>query len=348
MLKRYYALGFMALAITAAAFFATPALSADDTVIAVVNGDKIMKKDVMQTLKKLPIPSKDADKAFPMVVDQMINEKLIDDATKAAKVEDSAEYKTQLDQLKSQLAKQIYVDKYLHDKITEKAVKDEYSKFKKESEGREEIHAKHLLVKSEEEAKQAIKDLDDGAKFEDLVKQRSADASTAAKGGDLGWFTEDEMVPEFSKAAFALKPGTYSKEPVHSPFGYHVIYVMDKRAAPVPPLNDQVSEAIKKKLSQDAVRELIESLRIKAQIKMYDQNGKPFDYGHPKEAPAKDKEGSADKPAKSDDAAAADKPSDDKAASDKAPDDKPAKDADKADKSDKSDKDGDGDSDLTK
>ncbi len=331
MLKRYYAIGFMALAVTAGALFAKPVMAADDTVIAVVNGDKIMKKDVMTAIKKLPVQAgKDTDKLFPLVVDEIINEKLIDDATKTAKVEDSPEYKTQLDALKGQLAKQIYVDKYLHEKVSDKAVKEEYNKFKKENEGKEEIHAKHLLVKTEDEAKEAIKELNDAddkaAEFDKLVKQRSADTASAANGGDLGWFAEEDMLPEFSKAAFALKPGTYTKEPVQTRFGYHVIYVLDKRPRQVPPL-DQVGEAIRKKLSQDAVKDLIDGLRAKAQIKMYDMNGKPLDYGSKEKA--KDDKSSADKPAKSDEAAA-DKATDEKA----------------ADKSDKTDKDG--DSDLTK
>jgi peptidyl-prolyl cis-trans isomerase C len=320
MYQRYYAIGFMALALFAAGLYVKPALAAaaaDDTVIATVNGDKIMKKDVMAAIKKLPIQSKDTEKVFPMVVDEIINEKLIDDATNAAKIEQSDEYKKQLDALKSQLAKQMYVDKFLHDKVSDKVVKAEYAKFKKANEGKQEVHAKHLLVKSDEEAKQAIKDLDDGAKFEDLVKQRSSDTASAANGGDLGWFAEEDMLPEFSKAAFALKPGSYSKEPVKTRFGYHVIYVIDKRARQVPPLEGPVSDAIRKKLSQDAVKDLIESLRSKAQIKMFDINGKPLDYGSKKD---KDDE---DKPSKSDEKSGdADEKSD---KSDKAAEDKPAK-----------------------
>src|SRR5262249_30796388 len=163
------------------------------------------KKDVMDAVKKLPIQSKDTEKLFPLVVDEIINEKLIDDATKAAKIDQSEEYKSQLDALKGQLAKQMYVDKYLKDKISDKAAKAEYGKFKKENEGKQEVHAKHLLVKTEEEAKQAIKDLDDGAKFEDVAAQRSSDTNSAQHGGDLGWFAEEDMLPEFSKAAFAMK-----------------------------------------------------------------------------------------------------------------------------------------------
>ena len=343
MYQRYYALCVMAFAILAAALFVTPVLAAgDDTVIAVVNGDKIMKKDVMAAMKKLPVQAgKDTDKIFPLVVDEIINEKLIDDATTAAKIEQSDDYKRQLDALKSQLAKQLYVEKFLKEKVSDKAVKAEYAKFKKENEGREEVHAKHLLVKTEEEAKQAIKDLDDGAKFEDLVKQRSSDTASAANGGDLGWFAEEDMLPEFSKAAFALKPGSYTKEPVKTRFGYHVILVLDKRARQVPPI-ESVGDAIRKKLTQDAVKELVDQLRSKAQIKMFDMNGKPLNYGGDK----KDKGGAADAaPAKSDDKA--DK-SDDKADKSDKSDDKSDKADDKADKpaDDKSDKDG--DSDLTK
>lgn len=321
MYQRFYAIGLMVVAIAAAALFATPVLAAsgDDTVIAVVNGDKIMKKDVMAAIKKLPIQAgKDTDKIFPLVVDEIINEKLIDDATKAAKVQDSAEYKTQLEALKGQLAKQIYVEKYLKEKVSDKAVKAEYDKFKKENEGKEEVHAKHILLATEEEAKEAIKELDDasdkGAKFDELAAQRSTDKMSAAHAGDLGFFSEEDMLPEFSKAAFALKPGTYSKEPVHTKFGWHVIYVLEKRPRQVPPM-DTVADAIRKKLSQDAVKSLIDSLRSKAQIKVFDMNGKPLSYGNSKDATPAPADG-ADKPAADDKQGAAEDKSGDKAAKD--------------------------------
>ncbi|TAL40272.1 MAG: peptidylprolyl isomerase [Alphaproteobacteria bacterium] len=296
--QRYSATAVIAAAIVATALFAAPAVAAaaaDETVIAIVNGDKIMKKDVMNAMKNLPVKGKETEKLFPLVVDEIINEKLIDEATTAAKINESDDFKKKLDALKANLAKQLYVEKVLKDKVSDAAVKAEYKKFKEENEGKQEVHARHLLVKTEEEAKQAIKDLDAGEKFDAVAKSRSSDAGSAANGGDLGWFAEEDMLPEFSKAAFKLKPGAYSKEPVQTKFGWHVIKVEQKRFREVPELA-KVEPAIKQKLTQDAVRELILKLRSKAEIKMFDMNGKPLEFGK-SEKSSKDDTAPEDKPA---------------------------------------------------
>lgn len=272
-------LGFAAIALFATAALTTPALStaaADDAVVvATVNGAKILRKDVLSTLKNLPVQATDTEKVFPAVVDQLINEKLVDGAVVAAKVEESKEYKERLDLLQKQLLKQVYLEKFLKDKITDDKVKAAYDKIEKENKGKEEILARHILVPSEEEAKQAIKDLDKGAKFEELAKKRSSGPG-AQTGGDLGWFVKEDMIPEFSDAAFKLKKGTYTKEPVKTQFGWHVILVEDKRPRAVPALKE-VEMAIRNKLGQEAVQTLVTDLRAKADIKRFDKDGKPLE-----------------------------------------------------------------------
>lgn len=245
--------------------FPLVAHSADD-VVAEVNGDKILKKDVDAAIKTLPVQGADTVKVFPMVVDQIINEKLVDAEIAKSKIQDSDDFKKRLEVLRVQLAKQAYLEKMLKEKVSDGAVKSEYEKFKKENKGKEEIHARHIIVPTEEEAKQVIKDLDGGAKFEDLAKKRSS-GPTAERGGDLGYFTKDDMIPEFSNAAFQLKPGSYTKEPVKTQFGWHVIYVEDKRERVVPAFKD-VEAAIRNKLGQDAIGALIKDLRSKADIKI--------------------------------------------------------------------------------
>lgn len=240
--------------------------SADADVLAVVNGTKIMKNDVKEAMKQLPVDPKNEKEIINGVVNQMINEKLIDEETTKAKIADSEDFKKRMDVIKTQLLRQIFLENQLKDKISDKAVKAEYEKFKNENKGKQEIHARHILVPTEEEAKQVIKDLDAGKKFEELAAQRSS-GPAAEKGGDLGYFVKDEMIPEFSDAAFKLKPGTYTKEPVKTQFGWHVIKVEDKRDRKVPSL-DQVEAAIKNKLGMDAMKSYIDGLRAKADIKM--------------------------------------------------------------------------------
>lgn len=261
--------------ILAAALIVMPvtafAVSAD-SVVATVNGEKVLKKDVDKAMKSLPVKGAEADKLFPVVVDHVINEKLIDKEIVRSKIEETPEFKERFALMRDQLVKQVYVEKYLKKNVSEGRVKDEYSKFKSENSGKKEIHARHILVPTEEEAKQAIKDLDGGAKFEDLAKKRSSGPS-AENGGDLGFFAEEDMLPEFSKAAFALKPGTYGKTPVKTKFGWHVIKVEEARTRKVPELS-QIEGPIRSKLGQEALEKLIGDLRAKADIKHFDDNGK--------------------------------------------------------------------------
>ena len=112
------------------------------------------------------------------------------------------------------------------------------------------MHARHILVKTKEEADAIIKQLDGGAKFEDIAKEKSTDPGSGAQGGDLGWFSAGQMVPEFEKAAFALEPGKYTKEPVQSQFGFHIILLEDKRAKQ-PPAFEQVKEQFRSQVLRD-------------------------------------------------------------------------------------------------
>jgi peptidyl-prolyl cis-trans isomerase C len=248
---------------------------ADDTVVATVNGSKITKKDVATAMQGLPqMQDADMQQLFPRVLDQMITEKLIADATKKAKIENTDEYKKRLAAMKDQLAKQMYVEHFLKDKVTDDAVKSEYDAFKQSNAGKEEIRARQILVSTEDEAKKIVKDLDGGAKFEDLAKQHSTGPS-AQNGGEIpGYFTKEEMIPEIGEAAFALTPGTYTKAPVKSQFGWHILKVEEKRKRQVPDIKE-VEAAIRNKLGQNAVTGLAHDLRAKADVKVFDMNGKP-------------------------------------------------------------------------
>jgi peptidyl-prolyl cis-trans isomerase C len=243
--------------------------------VAVVNGNKILKNDVMGALKSLKVQPADTTKAFPVVVDQIINEKLIDIETAKAAIEKDPAFQARLAATKAQLIKTVYLEKYLKDKITTQTVKAEYDKFKKANKGKQEVHARHILVASEAEAKQVIKDLDAGAKFDVLAKERSS-GPTAKNGGDVGYFAKGEIIPEFSDAAFKLKSGTYTKEPVKTQFGWHVIYVEDKRDRAVPDLKD-VEVSIRTKLGQGAIETLVKGLRAKADIQHFTIDGKPVE-----------------------------------------------------------------------
>lgn len=254
--------------VSAALLMAAPlaAHAQEDGVAAVVNGDKILTKDVDKAIGMLGLKGKEAQEVQGEVLNQIINEKLIEDAIIKANIEQNPEYTKRLDMLKLQLQRQVFLEEQIKDKITDKYVKAEYEKFAKQNKGKTEIRARHILVPSEQEALQVIKDLDGGADFVELAKKRSSDTSSV-RGGDLGYFIKEEMVPEFSKEAFALKTGSYSKKPVKTQFGWHVVKVEDKRDRAVPKY-EQVAEPIRQKLGNDAVRKMVEGLRKSADVKI--------------------------------------------------------------------------------
>ena len=161
-----------------------------------------------------------------------------------------------------------------------------------------EVRARHILVKTKEEAEAIIKQLEEGGNFEEIAKEKSTDGA-AANGGDLGYFTSGQMVPEFEKAAFALNPGEHSKEPVETQFGFHVIKVEDKRAKQ-PPAFDAVKDRVRSLLVREKYVEEVSALRDAAEVDVKDPALKEFIDGIEKQREgAASGNGDAAEPAKS-------------------------------------------------
>lgn len=243
-------------------------------VIATVNGAKITSEDFDREVKALPEYIRamaDTPQGKKEMIDTLVMRELI--LQKAAKegVDKSKEVEEKLAELK----KRIVVDTYLKNKVeTESKISDEelkkfYEQNIEKFKSGEQIRASHILVKSEQEA-QAIQDqLKQGGNFEELAKTKSADSS-AAKGGDLGWFGKGSMVPAFEKAAFALKEGQLSSI-VKSDFGYHIIKLTGKRAAGTRPLDEvkeQIKGAIMPQKQQQVFMQLKEDLKKGAKIEL--------------------------------------------------------------------------------
>jgi peptidyl-prolyl cis-trans isomerase C len=138
-----------------------------------------------------------------------------------------------------------------------------------------EVRARHILVKSEEESKAVIDKLDQGADFVELAKTDSIEPGAAERGGDVGYFLADGMLPEFSVAAFALAIGEVSKAPVQSQYGWHVIRVEDRRDVP-PPTLEAAREEIVNELSQERIQTFLAELRAAAEIEKFNPDGSPI------------------------------------------------------------------------
>ncbi|TPW26080.1 peptidylprolyl isomerase [Pararhizobium mangrovi] len=188
-----------------------------------------------------------------------IDVKLLAKKAEQANIQDSDEFKQQMQYLRERELHNLYFQEKIADAITEQDIEKRYKKEIASQPAQQEVEARHILVKTKKEAEDIIKKLDNGADFAKLAKDNSTGPS-AEKGGELGYFTKGQMVPAFDKAAFSLKKGQYTEQPVETQFGWHVIKVEDKRDAK-PPSLDQVSDQIRQVLLQERYAEVLQQAR---------------------------------------------------------------------------------------
>ncbi len=162
------------------------------------------------------------------------------------------------------------IDKDVGAKITDAEIRARYDKQMADTPPVNEVKARHILVKTKEEALAIIKELDGGADFVKLANEKTNDPSGKTTGGDLGYFGPGQMVPEFEKAALVLEVGTYTKEPVQTQFGWHVIKVEDKRAQQ-PPAFEQVKDEMRSLVFREKYFALVTELRAAAKVDVTDQ-----------------------------------------------------------------------------
>lgn len=270
----------------AAAVAPAPATPADP-VVARVNGEELHKSDVTRMVSQLPpqVQQMPIEMIYPAVIDQLVSGKLVSSAGYKAGLADSAEVKDEIKRAEERAVQRAYIQKEIKARVTPEALNKAYQDYLKENPAQEEVKAAHILVEKEDEAKAIIAQLKKGGDFAKLAKEKSKDAAAAAQGGDLGYFTKDAMVEPFANAAFAMKPGEISKEPVKTQFGYHIIKVEDKRTQPQPTL-DEVKPQLEQTLSKDIVTALVEELRGKAKIETFQLDGSPMPKEEPAAAPA--------------------------------------------------------------
>ena len=268
------------LALTAA-LFAAPAMAADYTILK-VGDSEIKKSEVMDIWQGLFPPGQAPDfDTFDESMKQnvlrgMVSEHLLFEEAKKKGMDKSPEVTKQLAVVKRKLSVKAFLDDQSDSLITEGAVKKAYDALVREKRDEREVRARHILVKDEATAKELHKKIEEGADFEELAKENSMDPGSAKTGGDLGYFTKERMVPEFSKAAFALDKGEVSA-PVKSDFGWHIIRQVDKRRLKVPTYND-VKEKLRLELQEEKLNEFVERLLDKASVQYLDEKGKELDF----------------------------------------------------------------------
>ncbi len=248
-----------------------------DPVVAVVDGVDVKRSEVFRFVNNLPpnmrqqIPPEDL---FPLALEQMISGKIVEIKASKQNLDGNKDVEERLAEAKKQIIRAVFLEKEMQKRLTEKRVKKAYDDYVKKQGDVQEIKARHILVDSQEKANDLVKELEDGADFVTLAKEHS-DGPSGARGGDLGYFTEDDMVPEFSKVAFATKVGEYTKKPVKTRFGWHVIKVEDKRVRKPSPYEEvkPILEAQERRMILD---ELIGEWVKEARIETFDINGNPL------------------------------------------------------------------------
>lgn len=266
---------------------ANKAVAADGTeikkgnpVVAKVDGQEITRVDVYRYIKMMPenVRQLPASAVYPLAMDQVINTRLVQNKAEDAGLENDPEVQAQLSMAKQQIVRSVYVQREVDRQISEADLRKKYDDAVGKVPSIKEIKASHILVSSEDKAKELIAELDKGADFAKLAAQNSADPGNKDKGGDLGWFSKQDMVPEFSDAAFKLGKGEISQTPIKTQFGWHVVKVEDSRDRPKPTF-EELKPMIQAEVRREKLEKMLDGWKSAAKIEKFDINGEPLKEG---------------------------------------------------------------------
>jgi peptidyl-prolyl cis-trans isomerase C len=243
-----------------------------DTVIAKVGEVEITSRelalaevDLMQQFAQTPAETRKA-----AILNALIDIKVLAEVAKKKGYADKPDFQTREAFNRSRTLHNNIFQKEVLDVITEEEVQARYDVEIKNYPQNPEVKARHILVKTEDEAKAIITELDGGADFIELAKEKSTGPSGPG-GGDLGYFGKGQMVPEFEVAAFNLEKGAYTKEPVKSQFGWHIILKDDERMSQ-PPTLEQVGEQVKQAIARDKYFKLTQDARSDVKFEILDDD----------------------------------------------------------------------------
>lgn len=255
---------------------AAPA-TADNPVIARINGKEVRRSEFDSFVNQLPAQLQQMPKAqlYPLIVDELVATKLIGGEAEKAKLAADPEVQGKVAQAQQTIMQNTYLQRTIKAQTNDALLRAKYDEFVKANPPQDEVRARHILLKTEAEAKAVIAELDKGVPFEKLAKEKSTEPGAGESGGDLGYFTKEKMVPEFAEAAFKLEKDKYTKTPVHSSFGYHVVQVLDKRKQQLPAF-ETVKAELESAVGEDLVRKIVADLRASAKIEKFNLDGTPM------------------------------------------------------------------------
>ena len=242
----------------------------EDPVVARVNGVDIRQSDLAFAEEEIGgnMPTIPPEQKRDYLIDYLVDVIVLSQAAEKQKLGDRPDVKRRLAFDHNRLLMELLLQDAGKSALSDEAERKVYDEAVKQVKNEEEVHARHILVPTEDEAKAILAQLKGGADFATLAKEKSKDPG-AAEGGDLGYFTKEQMVPEFSEVAFKLGKGQLS-DPVKTQFGWHIIKVEDKRTRPTPTF-EQVKPQIENYVAHRAQAEMVENLRKSATVERLDK-----------------------------------------------------------------------------
>ena len=237
----------------------------DENTLAIVDGQPITVDDMKELMLDMPqVAELPMETVYPNLLNMLINNKVIMLQAKRYGVDRRSDIRRLLRQAREQIVGQAYLNELLEANVSEEELRALYDQELQDFRREEEVHARHILVKTEKEAKDILVQLKAGADFAELAEDKSLDKN--AEGGDLGYFTKGMMVPEFGDAVFDMKKGQLST-PIHTAFGWHIVYVEDKRLAD-PPTFEEVKDQIKQAVMETKLQSVLANERAKLNVKI--------------------------------------------------------------------------------
>jgi peptidyl-prolyl cis-trans isomerase C len=257
-----------------------PSALPEDLVVARVDGQPVRLSDVLATAQDvLPGELRDMPPAMLLqvippevrrqLIERTVTERALTGAARAAGLDKDEEVRRRIRRAEEQELQQAFLTREVAAQVTDAALRTRYDQENSRRQGEEEVRARHILLRTETEAKAALAAVKGGEDFAAAARRLSTDPGSR-DGGDLGFFKRGDMVPEFAEAAFAMKPGEVSAAPVKSAFGWHVIKLEERRTAPVPSFEDS-RQQLRQKMLEEQVDAVVQRVRATARIERLDQ-----------------------------------------------------------------------------
>jgi len=255
---------------------AAPAKAPGDPVIARVGSDEIHASELSEAAQALPeeLRGMPPTSLYPILLDQLVDRQVVVIAARKQGLDHDPAVQRMVARATDSALQNALLTREIAPTLTDEAIRARYDRDFAGKPGETEIRARHILVADEDTAKKVITELNGGADFAELAKKYSTDPG-AQSGGDLGFFKKGDMLPEFSDAAFALKPGETTQMPVKTRFGWHVIQAEEVRTAPPPPF-EKARDEIRQSMIQEGVTRVLAAAKTGLPIEKFNPDGSPM------------------------------------------------------------------------